>query len=106
MSKVDPAAEMEKYCNRILRALERTHRLKAETIRKKLIGPRFENLEGLNRKIVKVLIFRRDEPRLFRAIVKSFTNERSPVNCFVLLDNYGSNLNPYGELTGGNFKHL
>lgn len=107
MVPADERDRVEVLCDRILRAVERTHPHIARSLNGRLAHYRSDHFEGLDRKLAKVAILAREQRALLRTIKGSLLGESSPASTFTLLDKWaGTRLNAVGELTGGNFRNL
>lgn len=107
MARSDDRDKVEVLCDRILRALERTHPHIARSLDRRLTHYKCDHFEGLDRKLAKVIVLAQEQRALLRTIKGSLRAESSPASTFTLLDKWaGTHLNAVGELTGGNFRDL
>lgn len=105
--RMEKRSEYEIIADRILHAIERARPSLAKSLNAKLDEYGAGDCDGFERKIAKIMIVKKEQARFFATIFRSVLGERSPANCFDLLDNYaGDRLNPFGELTGGNFRNI
>lgn len=100
--------ELNVICNSVLDELSKRDQVLSCLLTKQLKAPQYKKLTTKQRKIEKVRRLYSRDRMLFKSIFELLNVELraekiSPDNFFDLLDKKMISLNPFGELTGGNF---
>ena len=102
----DDRTKEERLCDRMLRAVEDAHPQISSQFSSWLEQRGQSQLDGLDRKVAKLLALRKHNPQLFETLLRSMTPQRSVPNYFAFFETYHSHLYPLGKHTGGNFRKL
>ena len=98
--------EQEELCNRIMSAIKAENNQAWLRVQRQLEKPDWDKRRELDPKAARLQILMELEPQLVRAVIASFDGQRSPKNCFDMLEKWAvAKVNPLA-LTGGNFNKL